>query len=595
VRERPRSLLLLLLALHVLSAGCGKEKATALLVQVVVKNGVARASSLEVTFSHGGDRLPNILSAGGELIPFPTSFVILANGREGPVEVAVKAKDASEYVIGEGLASGTLIPDGTAKLQLVLYPTDFQVNARFQGDQFFSTEAAFGRGVAAAPEGSFVGVWEDACGPLARCDIYYRLFDRTATPRLNVVTGKSEEHTANQANDVYDMPAVAMQESGNFVVAWQRSLVSSSTFKIYSRAFTSDGRPDPGAASGGEVEISGSDAATAKPSVPYVAALRDKGYVVVWQQQNGSTWEIKGRYLGSSGAPAAAYNGSSDPFTVTSFTTASTTRPAPAVAPGVNQGFMVVWNEGGAVKGRPYGQKAVPLKAAVEVDATKSGKVEEINIGTLSYGYAVIWTDTVKVGPDTDGSSIRIRRFELNGAPFQTTEGEYTVNTSVAGNQSEPAIATRVDGSLLAVWTTAHTAQDPEGGIRGRRILSNFLPVGNDFAINTTQVGPQEKPSVAAASSEGFIVLFVDSSKTSPDTLGSGIRGRLVYPEYRATDGQIGALCDDVPCGANLSCKVTETGNRCVARCEGTSTCDHGGVCKTLSGTPPEKVCIYNK
>lgn len=584
--------LLPLAVLAIAASSCEKEKATALHVQVVAKDGVPPASSLEVSFSNDGDRLPSILSKGSSTIDFPASFVILAGGRQGPVEVSVKAKNESDYVVGEGLAAGTLVTDTVAELQLVLYPTDFQVNARFQGDQFFSTEAGFGRAVAAAPDGSFVGVWEDACGPLSRCDVYYRLFDRAGAPKLNAVTGKSEEYTANEANDLYDMPAVAMQESGNFLVAWLRMGTSS---KIYGRAFTSDGRPDPSAASGAEIELSGSDVASSKPSVPCVAALRDKGYVVVWQQLNGSTWEIKGRFLGANGAPAPTSIGTTDPFTVTSFTTTSTKRPQPCVAPGVNQGFMVVWNEAGAVKGRAYGQKALPLKGVVELDATKSGLVEEVNVGYLAYGYAAIWTDNVKVGPDTDGSAIRIRRLELNGSPYQATEIEHTINTSVAGNQSDPAIATRPDGSLLAVWTTGHPAQDPEGGIRGRKILSNFLPVGSDFAINTTQVGEQARPSVAASSSESFIVLWVDSSKTPPDTLGSGIRGRLVYPEYRTTDGQIGALCDDSPCGANLSCKVTETGSRCVARCDTSTSCEHGGVCKTLSGTPPEKVCIYNK
>ena len=43
---------------------------------------------------------------------------------------------------------------------------------------------------------------------------------------------------------------------------------------------------------------------------------------------------------------------------------------------GANQGFLVVWNEDGLVRGRPYGGRASPLKAPVDVDTAKSAETK---------------------------------------------------------------------------------------------------------------------------------------------------------------------------------------------------------------------------
>jgi len=599
-----RRIIPVLALLHL--AGCGEDKATILYISVTARDGVpVQPTTLEVIFAHEGERLPTILTKNnrGQPPSIPTSFVIRAEGRKGPAEVTVKSKDDHDYVTGEGTAAVEIAAGGRSDATVTLLPADVQINSRYQEDQIFSTDLsgpAWGRQVSAAGDGSFVVVWEDWSNALARFDIYYRMFDKTGIPRMNAVTGKAEEHVANEYNHIYDMPTVAVQDDGRFVVAWQRNDLTAKTYKIYSRAFTSDGKPDAMSDSGHEIEISGAEVTgDLHASVPFVTALKDddRGYVVVWQQMNTTTAEVKGRFLGPNGAPTKMFNGKNEPFSVSgSFTLASPPFAAPVVAPGANKGFMVVWNDKGALKGRAFAQKASPIgSAAIDIDTAKSGKVTETAVCYLPYGYAVAWSDSLATPPDADGTSIRFRRFDLNGVAKD--DQEFTLNTSVAGNQHQPAIANRPDGSLLAVWTTQHSTPDAGGGIRGRRMLSNGIPVGNDFQINTTTIDAQDKPSVSRHTIDSFIVGFMDNSRTYPDTLGSGIRARLVYPDFAPKDGQIGGLCEVAnqnTCAAELYCAQTFTGPRCLNKCiKGQAAgCVNGGTCQTLSGTEVVDLCL---
>jgi len=253
-----------------------------------------------------------------------------------------------------------------------------------------------------------------------------------------------------------------------------------------------------------------------------------------------------------------------------------------------------VWNENGTVKGRPYGPKARPLREALAV-SQQGGTAFEANVApliALKGGYAVAWSQQGVCAPDNAGSCIRLQRLLPDGEKYQAKELDYTLNTATAGSQRYPALAVREDGSLLVAWSTDDKGTDPGGGIRGRRVLSNFLPVGVEFSINTTQNGQQTTPALARRLKDDFVVAFVDFS---PGPSLPSSRGRVLYPDYRASDGLLGALCDPRAgdsCRNDLSCQPTETGTRCVAKCP-TGLCPAGGACKKLSGSG-EDVCLYN-
>lgn len=585
--------ILLAACLAMVLAGCG-DKATVLFVNVTSKCNIKGLEILSVALTHEGLTTTGNLTGGA--ITLPTTFVIRADGRTGAAGVALTGYNSKNQVVALGKGSATLLPDKQVGLTVVLSPSDFQANTRHKGDQIFSLKG-FGRQIAASKNGNFVVGWKDHTLSTTQHNIWSRLFDRNGTARLNYAGSTNEARINNSQSQYYDHLALAMQrgggQDGHFVAAMAHKDSSSSVAKIRVRPFSSTGNPSPEST----LQASG------EASVPDIAAISGGGYVVVWQERDTTNgkWKVMAHLLDVMGKPSLSPTGGVAPFKVTEFAYTALSEPAPAVAAGGNGGFMVVWRENSSGAGRgnlkatafaSKKQNYKELKSRVTVANLQTGEVREFGISHHVIGYAVIWGDKVGYKPDNDGTCIRFRRFDYSGVP---KEKEYTLNTEAPGNQDHPAVAMRDDGSLLAVWSTSHNATgDPLGGIRGRRILSNGLPTGNDISINTTTPKSQTYPAVAGQYGDAFVVAFMDRSGVGPDIEGTGIRARVICPDYRARDGLIGALCDaDHPCGASLVCKDIQTGKRCVAQCTGSGgACHHGGVCQQDSATKAW-MCLY--
>ena len=591
---RSRSVVLSV-ALLLLCAGCG-DKATVLLINVTSKCSIKGLSLLSVSMVHEGQISSGNLTGDGA-ITLPTSLVVRADGRSGVANVSITGYNDKNQVVALGKGTATFLPDKQVGLTVVLSPADFQANTRDAGDQIFSM-AAFGRQIAAAKSGNFVVGWKDhAASSATQHNVWYRLFDRSGVPRLNYAGSTNEARINNNQYQYYDHLALAMQrgggQDGHFVAAMANKDSSTSDSKIRVRPFSSSGNPSA------ESTLQSSGEA----SVPGIATIDGGGYVVVWQEHDktNNKWMIMAHMLDVMGKPSLSPTGGISPFKVTEFAYSALSEPMPAVAGGGNGGFMVVWREltsgtgRGNLKATAFASKKEnfkELKSRVAVANLQTNQVNEFSMSRHINGYAVIWGDKVGYKPDNEGTCIRFRRFDYSGSP---KEKEYTLNTEAPGNQEHPAVAMRDDGSLLAVWSTSfNSTSDPLGGIVGRRILSNGLPVGKDIGINTTTPKSQTYASVAGQYGDAFVVAFMDRSGVGPDTLGTGIRARVMCPDFQARDGLIGALCDaDHPCGASLVCMDIQTGKRCVAQCTGSGgACHHGGTC-TQDAATKAWMCLY--
>src|SRR5262249_57557219 len=82
---------------------------------------------------------------------------------------------------------------------------------------------------------------------------------------------------------------------------------------------------------------------------------------------------------------------------------------------------------------------------------------------------------------------------------------ELRVSVQTTGNQQTPEVAALGDGNFIVVWDSVE--QDgSSSGVFARRVVGG-VPTGPEFRVNTSTVGSQQDPRVAA-SDTGFVVVW---------------------------------------------------------------------------------------
>jgi hypothetical protein len=133
--------------------------------------------------------------------------------------------------------------------------------------------------------------------------------------------------------------------------------------------------------------------------------------------------------------------------------------------------------------------------------------------------FVVVWSSYLQ-----DGSSNGIfgRRFN---AACQPTTGEFQINSTTAGNQTEPAIAMNPAGNFIVAW---HGPGPSEEDIFARRFDLNCLPAGPEFRVNTYTFSKQRCPKVAMNTAGDFVVVW-ESEKLGAEPYAWTICGQLFY------------------------------------------------------------------
>ncbi|MBW2733003.1 MAG: hypothetical protein JRH20_11475 [Deltaproteobacteria bacterium] len=596
--------------------GCAED--TTLLVNIQALPGVhdeegSAPVDLLVTFQSQKAPAPqqHILSAKGnfytDVALEQTRFVVLANEHGGPVSLTAEARGKAQRPVGFGVTTAMLAEGEMTESEMLLYPSDMQVNTQYANTQVL-TLGFPGRQVASDQRGNFIALWREIepCNESGgtRCDIFGRLYDSRAIPRVNGAFGNADQFVVNPNTVFYGHPTVAMQPDGSYLVAWIQGFSDRSIISI--RSFMPDGTLDANM-SASEITLS-TDVADVEVANPDVAALPNGNYFVAWVETMGpGVAEVRSRIVTRAGTPA---DGAADPAT------AARLDPIPAwlandkyyvdiigvgVAAGPEGGAMVAWSPP-----CDTGAGCWDLRARAYVHGTgystvhntsSTGSTGYFDLASLPYGYALTWGDKVSSDPN-EGMDIILRRFGREGNALD--EDGVVINTSRAANQDRPSLALHRNGTMLVAWYTGDENQDPEGGIRARRLMANGLPVGQDFGANTTTTGLQSSPSLEAGANNSFIMLFEDESAVGPDKLSSGIRLRLLYPDYEPRDKQVGSLCTAGECQSGHHCMALaiegRAGNelRCVNECDVIeASCPNGGRCLQLPDLS-KYVCVYN-
>jgi hypothetical protein len=132
-------------------------------------------------------------------------------------------------------------------------------------------------------------------------------------------------------------------------------------------------------------------------------------------------------------------------------------------------------------------------------------------VGMDSNGnYVVAWSSASQ---DGSGFGVYAQRFDVNGARIG---GEFLVNTTTLGDQGEPSVAVAPNGNFVVAWQSAGQDASASLGIYAQMYNSSGARVGGEFRVNTTTAGDQQYPVVATDPAGDFAVTWVTSNSIAP-------------------------------------------------------------------------------
>jgi hypothetical protein len=422
------------------------------------------------------------------------------------------------------VARALLAPGLVAAQKVPVGPT-FQVNTFTLGNQGGYTDCLYNynewggqQTVGADGAGNFVVVWRtEADQDGSYSGIMARRYDSAGAPQ-------GGEFVVSQTTLGYQTnPAVAMDAAGNFVVAWNdggsygNGYFHTGTYpvRVAARRFDSTGAP-----SGSEFQVS-------VDSYPYDAyqgapalALDGAGNVIVaWTQiQNGLPDEMSiiGRRFDSAGAALGGEIQVSDPdpgFRNNSF---------PSVAAKPDGSFVIAWEANSYYAGNPilarrYDSAGAPQSSEFAVSAAAPGYPvfdEAANVAALAGGdFVVAWINYDGSG-SYDGYNIRGRFLDSTGVPVG---GEFAVNTTTEASQVCPAVAAGGDGGFVVTWNS-HFNQ-----ARGQQFDGSGGLIGGEFFVNpdASQDHESRATKVAADATGDFVVVWMGEYES--DGYGFGV------------------------------------------------------------------------
>ncbi len=390
--------------------------------------------------------------------------------------------------------------DGTA------LNTNFKVNDN--NDNSWQAEPS----IAVDHSGNFIIVWRDERN--GSYDIYAQRFTADgATIEANFKVND------NKGNSDQQMPSIAANDSGKFVIVWQDS--RNKNTDIYGQRFTADGM-----LLGENFKIN-KDLNTARQSEPALAVDAAGNFIVVWKdERNNKNEDIYLQRYASDGSPLG------NNLKVNDDSVGAIQRD-PAVAFDGSGNFVVAWEDFRSGYPDIYAQRFSADGTAIDVNF----KVNDNENSNLTYGMQynpsvaadasgkvmIVWVD--KRNGDSD---IYAQLFASDGT---TLGANFKVNDDVEKNsQYDPAVAVDGTGNFIVVWVDT---RDLFNDIYAQKFAPDGSPLGSNFKVNDDTVNVlQSSPSVAFDGAGNFVIVWTDERE--------GIGGDIYAQRYAADGSALG-------------------------------------------------------
>jgi hypothetical protein len=477
-------------------------------VSVDVRPAVHDVTLLRVTLSNAGSTRAEDLPIAGAA--FPATFSISPEGRTGDLGISIEALDKDGALVGVGSSQSTIEAAATA---VMLDPTDFVVNTEYADDQQLSNySSANGCQLAASPNGTWTAAYNTAC--TTPCNVFGRRFDVGARAVSSTVAAGTQGFplSTKLTTRFYGSPAVAAGASSTLAVWNYQDPVVTTTYSIECRPLDANG-----AAPVSQVLIATDEG----PDLAGMTALANGNFAIVWDGRQTNNI-IRSAVLRPDcttvpGTLAAVSPNVASVFPRRGHVAANATT------------ILYAWLLDGGVRGRVanLNNAFAGLDTQLVTKPLMNDTVSGVRVVPLAGGFGVI------VRWSTTGGGGRLELFRVSNAG--AVMGPPVLVSDRSGMDYESGspfgVATGADGSVLVVWHACMTAGDGNGcGVLGRLLRPTGDPAGPEFVIPTTLSNDQTLPSAVALPGGAFAVAWTDRSGAAPDTSGSAVRARIIYP-----------------------------------------------------------------
>jgi len=324
---------------------------------------------------------------------------------------------------------------------------DFQVNTFVTGSQQFPQ-------VAADAAGNFIVVWGSASAQDgSREGVYARRYGPNGQPL-------SGEFLVNQFTlNIQGNASVAMDDAGDFVIAWESNYQDGDGYAIYARRYNSAGVPVSN-------EFRVNTITIGDQRYPAVAMQSNGAFVITWQSPDSNLDGVFARQYNSAGQPIGPV------FPVNTTATDDQTRPRVAVdTTGVS---TIIWESRiqdagtSGIYGRRFNGFGQAITPEFRVNSYTTGDQVAPRIASSALGELVAtWQSN---GQDGDSGGIYALRFGADGAVI---DGEMRIHTTTTGNQTLPAVGSDISGDFVVAWASTGVAAQ---GIYSQRYMRPPAP-----------------------------------------------------------------------------------------------------------------------
>jgi hypothetical protein len=129
------------------------------------------------------------------------------------------------------------------------------------------------------------------------------------------------------------------------------------------------------------------------------------------------------------------------------------------------------------------------------------------NLQGLKNGtFLAVWENMSNLGADKSAGGIYGQLFNADGTK---KGGEFLINSTTLGRQSDAQVVELNDGRIVVAWL------DHGGGnvIRARHFSADGVQLGPDFKVNVTPVLGTAEFSITALSNGGYAVAYVTADR----------------------------------------------------------------------------------